>query len=353
MESVTTAQFSSAPQPLLSVIVVNWNGGALLDETLDSLMAQTLAGSMEIVLVDNASTDGSQSRAVERCGPSLRLVQLTSNQGFAGGNNAGFAAARGSYFLLLNNDAVAAPDWAERLLDRARADTRLGMVTSRILCASNPKMLDNAGHDIFADGLNRSRGHMQPDAAPYDEAGPTLLASGCAALYRADAVRAAGGFDEDFFAYGDDTDLGLALRFAGWGCIYEPAARVLHHGSSTAGRLSPRKVYLIERNRVWVLIKYFPLSWILASPWHTARRLFAGLRAARGGNGLARELTGSIGPMKLGLTICRAWFDALRRLPVFWRKRRAIWRRKKLTNAEIRALLKRHLLPVSAMTFAE
>src|SRR5690606_6311819 len=162
---------------------------------------------------------------------------------------------------LLNNDAEAARGWLAALVD-AMEQTGVvpcGMVASKILLFDDRKRIDKVGHLIYPDGQNRGRGSGEIDAGQYDELGETLWPDGCAALYAADMLRQIGGFDEDFFAYADDAELGLRGRIAGWRAVYAPKAVVYHRGGMTLGRYSAKRLFLIERNRIWLVAKLFPL----------------------------------------------------------------------------------------------
>ena len=162
-----------------------------------------------------------------------------------------------------------------------------------------------------------------------------------------------GGFDEDFFIYGDDAELGLKLRFLGYKCMYVPHAVVYHHGSRGCGPYSLRKLYLIERNRIWVMLKFFPLSWILASPFHTTRRLLAARRAARNGGGIAGEFAHSYSGFAIGRTIFGAWLAAIISLPKTLIKRRRIMSGKKISTAEVKMLFRKFRPTLEAMSFGD
>ncbi len=343
---------SSLQPPIASVIVVNFNGGGYLHECLESLERQSIGEQLEVILVDNASTDGSGIEAQARF-DTLIYVQAETNLGFAGGNNRGFQEARGKYLLLLNNDAVAAPDWAEQLVNRAEREPAFGMITSRIVYDSDPAIIDNAGQKIYPDGLSRSTGHRQPFSGHYTKERETLFASGCAALYLRSAVESAGGFDEDFFAYCDDTDLGLKLRLLGLRCLYLPQAVVRHKSSMTAGKFSRQKLFWTERNRVWILLKYLPLSWIVVSPWFTARRLFHAWRAGQKQQGLAGEIYARHSAFSLILTLCHGWLAALLRLPQTLKKRHHLQAMNRLTGAEWKALLKQFRATARDMAYMD
>jgi GT2 family glycosyltransferase len=226
--------------PTISVIVVNWNGIKFLDDCLASLENQTWKD-LEIIVVDNGSTDGSVQciRAWTERLPCLRAIYLSENTGFCRGNNLAFAQACGEWIALFNNDAVACPHWLEELMAYGNVAERVGMIGSKILFAEPKGVIDKAGHLIYWDGQNRGRGTMEPDQGQYDQAEEILWPDGCAALYHRRIFEDTGGFDDTFFAFGDDADLGMRARLLGWKAWYVPKAVVYHRHSATAGAYSP------------------------------------------------------------------------------------------------------------------
>jgi len=323
---------------LVSVVVVNWNGMGYVEECLESLRQQSHSP-IELIVVDNGSTDG--SRAWLRRASGLRLVELDSNRGFAAGVNAGIAAARGSLVALLNNDAVADPAWLEQLAAPMR-DPQVGMAASKILFYDRRSVIDKAGHLFYWDGLNRGRGAGEYDRGQFDREEEVFFPDGCAALYRRRMLDDIGLFDEQFFAYGDDADLGLRARWRGWKCMYAPGAMVYHRHSSSLGKYSPQKAFLVERNRLWVALKLLPWPLLVASPaltlwrfgWHI-RSMFSRRGLA---GGVAREHSGW-GLLAAGL---RAYASGLAGSPRILRKRRQVLRNRRLSNREFFQLLQKY-----------
>jgi GT2 family glycosyltransferase len=307
---------------LVSVIVVNWNGEAYLAECVDSLIEQTYPRT-EIIVVDNASTDGSVRLLTERYGGKIRLVLNQTNLGFTGGNNAGMVVAAGAYVLLINNDAVADSEWVSRLIREAETDERIGMCASKIVSYDDPSVIDSTGLLLASDGLGRGRGRLERDTGQFNEPEEVLIPSGCAGLYRKAMLDEVGLFDEQFFMYCDDVDLGLRGRVAGWRCRYVPDAVVRHRYSKSAGRYSLRKVFLVERNRVWVMLKSYPWSLVaLSLPW-TAVRLWWHVYAAWRGRGGAGRAAERVHISSLVATVLRAYWAALTgALSVLRRRRR-------------------------------
>jgi GT2 family glycosyltransferase len=354
----TAAKFAARPgtrdgeRPLVSVIVVNWNGLAYLPECLDSLDAQTYP-SLEIVMVENGSTDGSVEFLRNQPPGRVRLVESPSNLGFAGGNNLGIRASKGAYVALLNNDAAADPRWVEALVAAAEADPAVGMCATRIYSWRRPDLLDGAGLLVSADGIGRGRGRLESDGDRYAREADVLLPSACAALYRRSMLDEIGLFDEDFFAYCEDTDLGLRARIAGWRCRYVPGAIAKHHYSGSMGPHSPFKAFHVERNRIWVVVKCFPPGMAVASLVYTMGRYVLQLYATLIGRGAAARLAAQQSPWALVATIVRAWMSALVRLPEMWRRRRAIHSAGKIGRRELGRLLRVHRVRLSELALKD
>jgi GT2 family glycosyltransferase len=255
---------------LISVIIANLNGERYLRDCLSALEAQTFR-EFEVIVVDNGSTDGSL-RLIRNEFPRVRVVSLDRNTGFAKANNIGFEASSGRYIATLNNDTIADRDWLGALIGAASADEKVGMVASKILLGAEGRVIDSVGMLLYPDGMTRQKGRGETDDGRFDIAAEVLFPSACAALYRREMIGEIGFFDEDFFAYCEDADLGLRGRLAGWKAVFEPAAVVRHLYSGTGGGYSPMKAFHVERNRFTVLLKDLPVSYIITSPFYTVWR---------------------------------------------------------------------------------
>ena len=319
-------------------VVVNHNGQGYVEEAVQSLLEQDARG-IEVWVVDNGSSDGSDAALERRFGSAIRLIRAGRNLGFGAGNNLAIRQAGGRHVLLLNNDAVAAPSFAREMIAAAEADPRVGMVAARVLDYARRDVIDTAGHLLYPDGLNRGRGRLETDRGQYDACRTALFPSGAAALYRRAMLDEIGLFDESFFLYGDDAELGLRGRLAGWTCAFAPRAVAYHHYSRTAGAHSSLKAFYVERNRVLVLLKLFPASHVLVSPAYTAVRLALQAWGAATGRGAAARLAERRSlPHLAGLTL-RAYASAVRALPGALRERRRLRPLRRLSTPGFRALL--------------
>lgn len=322
----------------VAAIVLNHDGLGYVEDAVESLLAQELPG-LDVVVVDNGSSDGSDAAIEKRFGARVRLLRTGRNLGFGAGNNVGIRASQAPFLILLNNDAVAAPGFARALVAAAQADPRIGMVAAKVLQQDSPNRIDTVGHLLYPDGLNRGRGRLEEDRGQYDGCRTALFPSGAAALYRRAMLDEIGIFDESFFLYGEDADLGLRGRVAGWACAFAPQAVAFHHYSRSAGSYSSLKAFHVERNRVLVLLKLFPPSLIALSPCYTAARLALQAWGAFTGRGAAGRLASQRSfPHLVALTL-RAYASALRLLPGALRERRRARRLRRLSTAGFLELL--------------
>jgi GT2 family glycosyltransferase len=342
----------SLASPLVSIVVVNWNGKAFLDDCLASLARQTWP-KREFILVDNGSVDGSRELIgswAERL-PNAQALFLPNNIGFCRGNNLAFGRAHGEWIALFNNDAIADPIWLEELLRYRDGAHRIGMLGGKILFQDLPGVIDKAGHLIYWDGQNRGRGTMEADTGQYDRAEEILWPDACAALYHRQLLQETGGFDDTFFAFGDDADLGLRARLLGWKAWYVPTAVVYHRHSATFGTYSPLKVMLVERNRLLLAVKNFSLWLLLQNPFWTLRRFVWNAYALFKRKGSAARFVEANGWRRLVFNLAWSYLSAAKLLPEALRRRRKIQRTKRLSNREVVELLRRFQIDVRELAF--
>jgi len=323
----------------VSAIVLNYNGRGCVIGAVQSLLDQDLQD-VEVIVVDNASSDGSDAELAATFPGRVRLLRCERNLGFGAGNNVGLRVARGRHLVLLNNDAVAAPGFLRELVAAAESDARVGMVAARVLEFARRDVIDSVGHLLYPDGLNRGRGRLEKDEGQYALCRTALFPSGAAALYCRRMLDDVGLFDEGFFLYGDDAELGLRGRLAGWTCALAPQAVAYHRYSHSAGAYSSLKAFYVERNRVLVLLGLFPLRLVLLSPAHTLLRLGLQAWGALRGRGAAARLAEQASLTHLVALTLRAYASALRATPRTLRLRWQRRARRRLSVGEFGALLR-------------
>jgi GT2 family glycosyltransferase len=290
-----------APGPPVSVVIPNWNGRHLLERCLDALHAQTLQD-IQIVVVDNGSTDGSVDWLAHHA-PDVHVIANPTNRGFAAAINQGIRATNSPFVATLNNDTQPYPDWLATLLDTVQPHPRTGMGASKMLFAHAPHLINSTGIALDRAGIAWDRRSGEPDA--HQDPRPTPVFGPCAgaALYRRTMLDQIGLFDEDFFAYLEDVDLAWRAQQAGWRCLYAPTATVLHHHSATGIEGSPFKSFHLGRNKVWLLLKNYPFRQLWAyAPLVVAYDLAAvtyALVARRDVHALRGRLAGAAGAARM------------------------------------------------------
>ena len=324
---------------LVSVIIVNWNGLSHLPDCLGSLSKQTFRD-FEVILVDNGSSDESVTY-VKQHYPWVKLVILNENKGFSVGNNHGLLHAVGDYIVTLNNDTRVETDWLEILVKTADMHNDAGMVGCRICSFDDPDMIDSIGMGICRDGMSRGRfRNRRWSSLEMHEVEDILFPSACAALYRRAMIDEIGFFDDDFFAYAEDSDLGLRGRLAGWKAVLATRAVVYHKYSKSSGSFSSLKVYLVERNHYWVALKNFSPGLMIMQPFFTILRYLEQARTVIYGSGTGGEFRSSGSKSELVKSLLKAIFDSLRGLPRMYRKRQQLMRIRRLSSRDFSELLR-------------
>lgn len=319
-----------SPEPVVSIIILNWNGGKYLPRCLEAVKAQTYPD-YEVLVVDNGSQDGSVD-GIEAGWENLRVIRLERNLGFAAANNLGARGARGRWLVTLNNDAYPAPDWLANLVGAAENvdDGSFSFFASKMVLANNPDRVDGTGDILHSSGLAWHRDHNRPVGEAVHAQEEVFSACAAAAMYRREEFLNAGGFDERFFSHHEDVDLGFRLRLRGFRCLYVPSAEVAHVGSASFGLESDFTVYQVHRNLVWSYFSNMPgfLFWKYLPAHLLANVVFLVFYTLRG----------------QGKSIWRAKWDALRGLPEALRKRRAVQGTRVVAPGEIDRLLDHGLL---------
>lgn len=254
------------PSPRVTVVVVNWNGREFLDGCLRAVDAAAKDVPLDVVLIDNGSTDGSQD-FVRRQFPRVAFVQNEKND-YTAANNLGVARATGDYALLLNTDATLRPGCLRELVAALDGDAKAAAAAPKIVYPDG--RICTTGIEQRSDlyWIDRDQGRADPGVggAPQD----VLGVSGCCALFRVAAWRAVGGQDEAFHMYYEDVELALRLRAAGWRALYVPSAVCEHIGHGSIVKATTWKDELGERNRLLVLARHFPDRFadeLVRSPW--------------------------------------------------------------------------------------
>lgn len=311
------------PSPLVSVLVVAYGSGATLAACVEHLARQTFRD-FELVLLDNASPDH-EAQPVAEAHPFVRLVESPENLGFAGGMNRAAREARGRWLVLLNPDAYAEPDWLAELVAAADRWPDVRSFTSRQVMEENPAVLDGLGDVMSGAGIPYRGGYMTPDPGGTPE-GEVFSPCGAAMMIERDLFQALGGFDEDFFCYCEDVDLGYRLQLAGERTILVPRAVVRHVGSASSG--GPKSEFAVfhgSRNRFWVLVKDTPgLLLPVVIPLHILAIVLISTR--REGRKQARTLMRAMGAAIAGIgpiLTSRRKVQAARRVSA-WRIARAM-----------------------------
>lgn len=299
----------TAERGLLSIVIPHWNGKHFLPDCMAALAKQTYSP-VEIIIVDNASTDGSQAYIRENH-PKVNLIELPANRGFTGACNAGMAAARGEFVCLLNNDTAVDPGWAAAVVDAFARHPEAGIVASKMRLFDRRDHLHTTGDFFTVDGKPGNRGVWQRDDGQYDTEEYVFSACGGSSVYRRAMLDQIGLLDDDFFFSLEDIDLAWRAQLTGWRCLYTPEAIVYHHLAATGGGVTAS--YYDGRNLIYVLVKNYP-----AALWRKygglifraqLKQAAAALRAWRGKAARAR---------------LRGMLAALRGLPRMLRKRRGI-----------------------------
>jgi GT2 family glycosyltransferase len=311
--------------PLVSLIIVSWNSGRYLSRCLDCIASQRFQG-FEIIIIDNGSTDNSISGLEERYSTiNIRVERQTHNLGFAAANNLGARLARGKWLVLLNADAFPEPGWLEALVLATENSPDFSAFSSRQLQADNLNILDGTGDAYHVSGMAWRLGLGYPSDTYGLKSVEVFSPCAAAAMYLREAFLKVGGFDESFFSYYEDVDLGFRLQLQGYRCLYVPQAVVYHVGSSTFGVRSDFAFYYSHRNLIWTYVKNMPspLVWL-----HLPQHILANLIYL-----IYYSLQGR------GKVLLEAKYDGLRGLPGVLKKRALIQQNQRVTNVYLEKIM--------------
>ena len=311
-------------QPLVSVIIPNWNGASHLPTCLESLRRQTYPH-VEIVVADNGSTDGSLELLAQHY-PRVNILALGENRGFTGACNAGIEISQGEFLVLLNNDTKVSSQWLEKVVIAFQEHPEAGTVASKMLLFDQRDTFHTAGDFYRVDGIPGNRGVWQKDMGQYDREEYVFSACGGSAAYRRAMLDQVGVLDEEFFFSCEDVDLAWRAQLAGWRCVYAPQAVVYHKLSATGGGATAS--FYDGRNCIYLLVKDYPND-VWRVYWRDVLRAqlritAEAVRAWRGEAARARlrgQLAGLLG------------------IPKMFRKRRAVQRSRTVDRAYLERIL--------------
>lgn len=346
-------------QPKVAVIVINWNGKYLLEECLTSVENQDY-NNYKIIFVDNGSKDKSVEFVKEKF-PKIEVISLDKNTGFAKANNIGmhrvFKDSEVEYVAILNNDAMVEKNWLSEMMKVVVQDDKIGSVAPKIKKYYKRNIIDSIGNAIHLDGGGVSNHINEIDNGQFDDIKEIFGPSGCAALYSKkmlmDVEINGDFFDDDFFAYFEDIDLNWRARLKGWKSFFASNAVVYHKHSETTGLYSPFKAFHTHRNRYFVVIKNYPLSFwpkaILALLSCYFYSIF-GVAKNKGPSARLMEKTSFLSVVKI---LIKGWCDVVRCFPLMLKKRKIIQRSKKSSSIDVKEWFDKYKANLKEVVYSE
>lgn len=322
-----------------SLIIVNHNYIDLLERALESVFKQS-ENSFEIIVVDNASSDNSIPVLEKKYAGLIKLIKNKSNLGYPGGVNEAIKVARGDYIAILNNDIILSDNWHREIVLATERHKDCYMFASKIYSMTFDNVIDSTGLLIFPDGICRCRGWLESNGGQFDKEEEVLCPCGAVAVYRRSLFDKVGAMDDFFFAYLEDLDLGLRAQHHGLKCMYIPSAIAFHLKSSTNGKHSRFKAFYVERNRIWVLFKNFPVLQIAMSPFYTLFRYILQGYAAVTYKGISGEFVRNYSKMELIVILVRAYYSAAINLYPILKKRKSMGIKSEALEERYRRILK-------------
>ena len=319
---------------IVSVIIPNYNGVDTIRRCIDSVQNQSYKN-IEIIVIDSKSTDNSVE-IIKRGYSNVVLIENPYNAGWGIACNVGIRKAKGDYYLILNNDAWMSPDCARELLKGISRDEKYGACASKILLGENNSILDVAGGLlIFKDGLSVGRGHLEL-SEEYNKEEEVFCANDCCCLFRKEMFDDIGFYDDDFFIYADETDIGWKAQLTGWKCVYNPKAIAYHGHVNTEERYSSDfKAFYVERNRLFITFKYFPWFLIFVGYGYSFLRYSYQVYYAYKYKGATGKYIQNNSLSEGFLILLKAHIAAYSKFPRMLKKRMAIMKKKKISNSEI------------------
>lgn len=307
----------------VTIAVLNYNGRALLEAMLPSVLRQSIGG-FALHVIDDCSTDDSLEY-LAACWPTVKIHASDRNLGVTASMVRAIHSAETPYVALLNNDVELGERWLEEMLDSLRRRPQMAAADGKLLQFHRRDRLDGAGDSLEGTGHPYRRGQGEQDRGQFDTEEEVFCATGGAALFRRSAFDTVGDFDEEFFAYYEDVDWGFRARLVGMGAIFVPTAVAFHVGSATTGANPVRYAHLLVRNQIVLVLKNFPAMLLMR---YLPRILLFELRW------FAFDIKHGLGGPHL-----RGFWEAIKAIPSTLRKRQAIQRSRTVSNDALRRLL--------------
>lgn len=353
--------------PKSAFVIPNYNGKKILEKCLASIKEQILAPDV-VLVVDNASHDGS-CEMIKRKFPEVQVIKLKTNTGFAKASNLGFeqALAQGcEYICPLNNDIVLDKNYLKELVTMAESyqkrEKKLGIIGAKLYFMDDPEIINTVGTLIYKDGSGMERGFKEKDIFKQQE--EIFGSCGAAALYTQEMLTAIAFeskkgereyFDNSFFAYYEDLDLNYRARLLGFHNYFNPQAFGYHKHSATGKSFSAFKSYQVHRNQYFVIIKNFPLPFLIKGLLFMPIRyimLVISLVIRKGPAAKLQENLAKDSDRKsMAVIVFRAWWEVVKNLPQLLRKRRVIQKNKKVSNQEFKDWLRRYKADLGKMIY--
>ena len=322
----------------ISIIIPSWNSAKTLPRCLQSLTKQSFR-EFEVWIVDNGTTDFNAEKIQnEWTSLSIQIISLKENTGFAAASNLGSQQATGEWLAFLNADAFPYPDWLEQFMLSSQKYPQAAAFCSFITQFHHSDLVDGTGDVYNINGTAWKRGYGYPTYLAPAKPERVFSANAAAAFYRRDVFLEIGGFDEDFFSYFEDVDLGFRLNLYGHQCYFLPALRVEHVGSSSTGIESDFAVYYSHRNLEWTFIKNMPgILFFIYLPLHILGTFPYFLKYI------------ILGRVNI---LFRAKLDAFKGIKTMFHKRKKIQANRRATLAEINSIFNKQLLAPFLLGYA-
>ena len=323
------------------IIIVNWNGKRLLENCLKAVFNQTYKN-FDVYFVDNGSTDNSVEYVAKKF-PKIKIIELKENTGFAKGNNVGIIKAfkdkKVEYIVCLNNDTKVDRDWLSESVEKADRNEIVGMVASKALFSDGK--IQSAGLYIATNDVKSSGGISRcfnQESEKFNKEEEIFAPSGCSALYKRKMLEEIGLFDENFFAYSEDSDLGFRAQLQGWKCLYNPKSQLTHYHSKTSGGTgSPLKAFYTKRNGFFKAFKNYSLLDFFKYIARDFKKYLAYLKIGKENKSVV-NLKNKVGVVGVIWIVFKIYGSILWNLPKMFKKRFLIQKNKKITREEYKNL---------------